>query len=199
MGRVCTIFACIRYYIFMKLVVGLGNPGEKYKNNRHNIGFVVVERLRASIPSKRDVGSDGGWIGSARFFGDYCAFEKVLLLRPSTFMNESGKAVSAISRFYKLKSEDIYIIHDDLDIPLGKYKIQHGKGPQIHNGLLSIEREMGTDQYWNVRVGVENREVKGNKGVPGVVYSLQDFNTEEQKVISVVVGEVVADLLTRLG
>ncbi len=183
----------------MKLIVGLGNPGEKYKNNRHNIGFVVVERLRASIPPKRDVGSNGGWIGSARFFGDYCAFDKVLLLRPSTFMNESGKAVSAISRFYKVKSEDIYIIHDDLDIPLGSYKIQHGKAPKVHNGLLSVEQSLGTNQYWNVRVGVENRQVKGNKGVPGMVYSLQDFEGAEKTIVERVVGEVVQDLLTRLA
>jgi len=187
----------------MKLIVGLGNPGEKYQNNRHNIGFVVVEelvkRLKETIPPGRDVGSVGEWVSSAKFFGDYCQYNDIILLRPSTFMNESGKAVAAISRFYKIKSEDIYIIHDDLDIPLGSYKIQHGKAPKVHNGLLSVEQSLGTNKYWNVRVGVENREVRGNKGVPGVVYSLQDFGAEESKVVGNIVEDVVSDLLTHLA
>ena len=96
------------------------------------------------------------------------------------------------------RSEDIYIVHDDLDIPLGSYKIVHGKGPQVHNGLLSVEKELGTDKFWNVRIGVENREVRGNKGIPGMVYSLQDFGVGEEKIIAEVVEKVVADLLTRL-
>jgi PTH1 family peptidyl-tRNA hydrolase len=187
----------------MKLIVGLGNPGDKYRHNRHNVGFMVldelVQRLREPIPPGRDVGSIGDWVNSVKFFGDYFQYRDIILLRPDTFMNESGKAVAAISRFYKVKSEDIFIIHDDLDIPLGKYKIQHGKAPKVHNGLLSVEQSLGTDQYWNVRVGVENREVRGNKGVPGVVYSLQDFSHAENEIVVKVVEEVAVDLLTRLA
>ncbi len=114
-------------------------------------------------------------------------------------MNESGKAVLAISRFYKIKSEDIYIIHDDLDIPLGSYKIQHGKAPKVHNGLLSVEQSLGTNKYWNVRVGVENRQVKGNKGVPGMVYSLQDFTQEERQIMESVIDSVVTELVRIIG
>lgn len=195
--------ARLMYHIPMKLIVGLGNPGEKYRHNRHNVGFMVldqlVQRLREPIPPGRDVGSIGDWVNSVKFFGDYFQYKDIILLRPDTFMNESGKAVSSISRFYKVKLDEIYIIHDDLDISLGKYKIQHGKGPQIHNGLLSVDQALGTDQYWNVRIGVENREVRGNKGIPGMVYSLQDFTTEERKIIDGVVEGVVADLLTRLA
>jgi peptidyl-tRNA hydrolase, PTH1 family len=85
-------------------------------------------------------------------------------------------------------------LHDDLDISLGNYKIQFGKGPQIHNGLLSIEEKLGTDQFWNVRIGVENREVRGNRGIPGVVYSLQDFDEAEQTVASSVIHQAVAEI-----
>lgn len=191
------------YDLGMKLIVGLGNPGDKYRHNRHNVGFMVLDelvlRLREPIPPGRDVGSIGDWVNSVKFFGDYFQHRDIILLRPDTFMNESGKAVAAISRFYKVKSEDIFIIHDDLDIPLGKYKIQHGKAPKVHNGLLSVEQSLGTDQYWNVRVGVENREVRGNKGVPGVVYSLQDFSHAENEIVVKVVEEVAVDLLTRLA
>lgn len=179
----------------MKLVVGLGNPGEKYQNNRHNIGFVVAEKL-ASVILKSQILK---FSNNNKFFSDIIQTDDLILAKPVTFMNESGKAVAAISRFYKVKSEDIFIIHDDLDIPLGKYKIQHGKAPKVHNGLLSVERSLGTDQYWNVRVGVENREVRGNKGVPGVVYSLQDFSPAENEIVAKVVEEVAADLLTRLA
>ena len=174
----------------MKLIVGLGNPGEKYKNNRHNIGFVVVDAILRqaqddlALESFKLVSKLNSEIAKGRNF---------LLVKPVTFMNESGKAVSAISRFYKVKSEDIYIVHDDLDIPMGSYKIQHGKAPKVHNGLLSVEQSLGTNLYWNVRVGVENREVRGNKGVPGVVYSLQDFGPDERRIVDKVVEEVLAD------
>lgn len=176
----------------MKLIAGLGNPGEKYKNNRHNIGFVVAERIGELLRID-------GWSVNKRFFGEVAESDKSILIKPTTFMNESGKAVSAIARFYKIKSEDIYIIHDDLDIPLGSYKIQHGKAPKVHNGLLSVEQSLGTNKYWNVRVGVENRQVKGNKGVPGMVYSLQDFTQEERFILDKIIDDVSKTLLDVVG
>jgi len=120
--------------------------------------------------------------------------KEYILVKPQTYMNDSGVAVASICRFYKIELKDLYIVHDDLDIPIGNYKIQHGKGPQVHNGLLSVEQELGTDQFWNARVGVENRVVRGNKGVPGVVYSLQDFEGEEKKIIEDVVVKIVDEL-----
>lgn len=176
----------------MKLIAGLGNPGEKYKNNRHNIGFVVAERIGELLRID-------GWSVNKRFFGEVAESDKSILIKPTTFMNESGKSVAAIARFYKIKSEDIYIIHDDLDIPLGSYKIQHGKAPKVHNGLLSVEQSLGTNKYWNVRVGVENRQVKGNKGVPGMVYSLQDFTQEERFIIDKIIDDVSKTLLEVVG
>lgn len=178
----------------MKCIVGLGNPGEKYEKNRHNIGFVVVDRLLAEITNNQTLNSKQ-FSNSTKFNSQIVQEKNFILAKPQTFMNDSGKAVVALTRFYKIDPKDLYVIHDDLDIALGKYKIQFGKGPQVHNGLLSIEQELGTDQFWNVRVGVENREVRGNKGVPGVVYSLQDFNPDEQIVVTTVVENVVSDMV----
>lgn len=169
----------------MKCIVGLGNPGEKYRMTRHNVGFMVLDHLAQGR---------GEWARNDKFLGQVIVSKDFILLKPSTFMNESGLSVSAICRFYKIGLNDLYVVHDDLDIPLGKYKIQHGKGPQVHNGLLSVEQLLGSDQFWNVRVGVENREVKGNKGIPGVVYSLQDFKEEESEIIDQVVQKVSKDL-----
>ena len=173
----------------MKIIVGLGNPGKKYRSTRHNIGFVVLDELaRREIPNSK-------FQITNKFKSEMIQTKEYILVKPQTYMNDSGVAVAKICRFYKIKYRDLYIVHDDLDIPIGNYKIQHGKGPQVHNGLLSVEQELGTDQFWNVRVGVENREVRGNKGVPGVVYSLQDFNHEEKKIIEGVVVKIVDDLV----
>ncbi len=171
----------------MKLIVGLGNPGEKYENTRHNVGFVVLDKLAGSVEGNK-------YQLSSKFHAEILQTNEFILAKPFTFMNESGKAVAAIKNFYKIENQDIYVVHDDLDIPLGKYKIMFGKGPQIHRGLLSIEEKLGTDQFWNVRVGIENREVRGNKGVPGVVYSLEEFDAQESESLKRVVEQVSREL-----
>lgn len=171
----------------MKCVVGLGNPGAKYSQNRHNVGFMVVDQLAKKLENAE-------WAMTKKFNAEIILAKNYILVQPQTYMNDSGEAVSAICRFYKIKNEDLYIVHDDLDIAIGNYKIQHGKGPQVHNGLRSIEEKLGTDQFWNVRVGVENRPVRGNKGIPGMVYSLQDFTTEEKVLVAGVIDKVVVDL-----
>jgi PTH1 family peptidyl-tRNA hydrolase len=170
----------------MKCIVGLGNPGNKYQNNRHNVGFMVVDKLVD--------GSGLSFLFSKKFNAEIIQTKELLIVKPQTFMNDSGVAVAKICQFYKIKYEDLYIVHDDLDINFGSYKIQFGKGPQVHNGLLSVEEGIGTDQFFNVRVGVENREVRGNKGIPGMVYSLQDFTPSERVIIEGVIGKIVDEL-----
>ncbi len=171
----------------MKIIVGLGNPGEKYSDNRHNVGFMVVDKL------KNDLGTSD-WEMSSKFKSLISQTKEYILVKPQTFMNDSGLAVASICNFYKINLSDLYIVHDDLDIIIGSYKIQHGKGPQVHNGLRSIEEKLGSDKFWNVRVGVENREVRGNKGIPGVVYSLQNFSSDEAKVVETVVESILVEL-----
>ena len=164
----------------MKVIVGLGNPGQKYEHTRHNAGFMVVDKLAEKLEAEP-------WEMQSKFESEITMVGETMLLKPQTYMNDSGRAVAAITRFYKVPLTELYIVHDDLDITLGNYKIQHGKGPQVHNGLLSIEDMLGSDKFWNVRIGVENREVRGNKGIPGVEYSLQNFRPEEREVIAKVI------------
>lgn len=171
----------------MKLIVGLGNPGEKYQHNRHNVGFMVADCLAAMVEG-------GVWREESKFKAQVIKTASYILVKPSTFMNESGKSVSMIARFYQVKYADLYIVHDDLDIELGSYKIQHAKGPRIHYGVNSVEAELGTEDFWRVRVGVENREIRGNKGVAGEKYSLQDFSQEESRVVERVIEKVVDEL-----
>ncbi|MBI1214821.1 MAG: aminoacyl-tRNA hydrolase [Alphaproteobacteria bacterium] len=154
----------------MRLFVGLGNPGQKYRNNRHNIGFMamdaIVHRHNFSGWSKKFQGeiSDGTLEG-----------EKVLLLKPQTFMNLSGQSVQAAAAFYKIKPQDIVVFHDELDLAPGKIRTKKGGGAAGHNGLRSIDDHLGQD-YWRVRLGIGhpgNREL-----VTG--YVLNDFSKAEQ-------------------
>ena len=150
----------------MKLIVGLGNPGEKYKNNRHNVGFWVVDELaRLNLPN-------------------------AVLFKPQKFMNRSGQEVKKLIKKYPLDKNELYVIHDDLDIELGKYKISLAKGPKVHNGLQSIYQQLGTKNFWHVRVGIDNREATGYTG-SGEDYVLQNFRPEERKKIKITIINII--------
>ncbi len=166
----------------MKLLVGLGNPEEKYQNNRHNVGFMVVDQLVSSF-------SNDKWSMVKKFKSLIFKHEQLFVLaKPQTFMNNSGVAVKKIIDHFKIKTSDLWVIHDDLDIALGDYKIQKGKGPKLHNGIESIEEKLGKSDFWRIRVGVENRD-KDNK-IPGEVYVLQDFKNGEMEIIESVVAKI---------
>lgn len=107
-------------------------------------------------------------------------------------MNESGGFVKKLTDTYHLSPNDIYIIHDDLDIKLGEYKIQFGKGPKDHNGILDIEDELGTKDFWRVRVGVDNRPLDGKP--MGEEYVLQNFSDEERKILDLTIKKIVNEL-----
>lgn len=149
----------------MKLIVGLGNPGAKYARNRHNIGFMAVDRIAA------DHGF-GPW--RAKFQGQISegrlGSTKVLLLKPETFMNLSGQSVGEAMRFYKLTPEDVIVIHDEIDLAPGKCRVKQGGGHAGHNGLRSLHGHIG-DSYGRVRLGVGHPGRK--EAVPG--YVLHDF------------------------
>lgn len=167
----------------MKLIVGLGNPGEKYLKNRHNVGSMFVDYLA----SHSIVPSDGGERGEGLFkFDKYMQAEITVLsdfifAKPQTFMNKSGIAVKQIVARYGLRvAGDLFVAHDDLDIPLGKFKIQIGTGPKLHNGLDSIDNSLGTKEYYRIRIGVENR---GERKIPGETYVLQNFMEDEKELL----------------
>ncbi len=165
----------------MKLLVGLGNPGDKYKNTRHNVGFMVLDAIAKQIQSSK-------FKSEKKFNAEVLKIETIVLAKPQTFMNSSGEAVKKFSDFYKISPSDIYIIHDDLDIPIGKYKIQFGKGPQLHNGILSVEEELGAKDFWRVRVGIENRDPE--RRLHGEIFTLQDFTDVEMSLLQNVFSEI---------
>ncbi|ADU66028.1 peptidyl-tRNA hydrolase [Desulfurispirillum indicum S5] len=137
----------------MKLIVGLGNPGAQYRNHRHNIGFMVVERIaqKLGVPSFRQKFS--GLLGEGTF-----AQQKILLLMPQTYMNLSGDSVSQVLGWHKLSPVDMIVIQDDLDMAYGRFKLKMGGSPGGHNGIADITRKCGTPQYIRAKCGIGKPE-----------------------------------------
>ncbi|OGY21107.1 MAG: hypothetical protein A3A65_03380 [Candidatus Chisholmbacteria bacterium RIFCSPLOWO2_01_FULL_49_14] len=183
----------------MKLVVGLGNPGKRYEGTRHNVGFLGVDLLAERLhcdPWKESRH------GKLFFAWSEVDGERVELIKPFTFMNASGVALAyAFQKNQNLRLDNLFVVHDDLDILLGKYKIQFGKGPRQHNGLHSIYERFGSKQFWHVRVGIENR-IKNSKyrrqKISGEEYVLQRFPDEERVVLEPVMKNVLDELILRL-
>jgi len=149
----------------MKLITGLGNPGTKYARNRHNIGFMALDAIARDHGFSPWKGKHQGSISEGRFGSD-----KVILLKPETFMNNSGQSVQAAMRFHKLEPSDVIVLHDEIDLAPGKVKYKVGGGHAGHNGLRSIHAHIGPE-YARVRLGVGH---PGHKdAVPGFV--LRDF------------------------
>lgn len=135
-----------------KLVVGLGNPGSKYDGTRHNIGFDVVDRLASGGPGARFSRKFEGQLAEAEI-----EFRRVLLLKPETFMNLSGRSVAPALRFYKLEAADLLVVCDDLNLPLGKLRIRKGGSDGGQKGLRDISAQIGTEDYARLRVGIGDR------------------------------------------
>lgn len=143
----------------MKLIVGLGNPGEKYEKTRHNLGFMVVEKFLKDIaPIEKTVWSDEKKLKSdiavVDWHGKESTQERLILAKPKTYMNNSGMAVRLIADFYKIFPSDIWIVYDDLDLPVGSMKIRFGGAAGGHHGVESILAHVGTDQFWRFRFGI---------------------------------------------
>lgn len=140
----------------IKLFVGLGNPGPEYEATRHNAGFWWVDALADDLKA-RLVAEKGfhGLVGRANVHG-----ATVWLLEPQTFMNLSGRAVAALARFYKVKPDEILVVHDELDIAPGQAKLKFGGGHAGHNGLRDIHAQLGTGDYWRLRIGIGHPGVK---------------------------------------
>lgn len=177
----------------MKIIVGLGNPGEKYKNTRHNVGFMVVDKVEEDYRLHFTDYGRMEWKEDVNLSSVVWKTVDVILAKPQTFMNTSGEAVKKLVDWFKVKSGDLYVIHDDLDIKLGEYKIQKGKGPKIHNGILSIEEKLGTTDFWRVRIGVDNRNPENR--TPGEQYTLQEFGDEEKRVVQEVISRAIKDIV----
>ena len=154
-----------------RLIVGLGNPGSEYEDNRHNLGFWFVDRLAREL--KISLSAQG------KFFGRVGRLDDLWLLQPTTFMNRSGQAVVALARFYKILPDEILVIHDELDLQPGNIRLKQGGGNGGHNGLKDIQAHLTTPDFWRLRLGIghpgERNEV--------VNYVLKAPRREEQELI----------------
>lgn len=167
----------------MHLIVGLGNPGDKYKGNRHNIGFMAVDAIarRHNFPAFRE--KYQGLISEGTING-----EKVLLLKPQTFMNSSGDSVQQVVKFYKLSAADVSVLYDEIDLAPGKARVKVGGGNGGHNGLRSIDPQIGLN-YHRVRLGI------GHPGHKDLVmpHVLGDFSKAEQRAWLIPLLDAVAE------
>ena len=166
----------------MVLITGLGNPGKEYKRTRHNVGYLVIDELAKQKPND------------------------VVLLKPQTFMNKSGTAVIEAINFYKIKPADLWVVHDDVDLELGEFKISKNRGSAGHKGVESIIKRLGTKDFWRVRIGIHPVEKPGTraklgtgpvpqrKKISAAGFVLQNFTKTEEKIIQTVIPKII-DLL----
>ena len=168
----------------MVLIVGLGNIGEEYAKTRHNVGFMFVDMVQKEygFPEFREKGNY--FFSKLRVDG-----VDVVLMKPTTYMNNSGEAVLAFSSYNKVKPEDIVVVHDDLDLKAGKLKIKRGGGSGGHNGIKSVDKCIGAE-YWRVRVGIEHpRDVAPQMDVAS--YVLGRFSAEQMEKVNATLAMLV--------
>ncbi len=159
----------------MRLFIGLGNPGERYRSTRHNIGFYVLDRLTYAF--------NVSFTSERKFLGDYAKIGKSLfLLKPMTYMNGSGQSVNAFMKFYRLVPEQILVVHDELDLMPGQFKFKKNGGHAGHNGLKSIQETIGNRNFWRLRIGIGHpRTIKLMQRVDD--YVLSPSGKQDQKFI----------------
>ena len=158
----------------MKLLVGLGNPGRDYAGHRHNLGFMVVDRLASRLGIALGQEKFEARIGQGDVDG-----QRVLLLEPQTYMNDSGAAVAAAARFYKVGPESLLVVHDELDLSFGRIQLKRGGGTGGHNGLESIVERLGEDGFARLRIGI-GKPSGPNAKERVVGHVLHDFSAEER-------------------
>lgn len=154
----------------MKLIIGLGNPGKEYANTRHNIGFMVLDNYLGNVNYQKKF--------NAEYYEENINGEKVIFIKPQTYMNLSGNAVKEFVSFYKVEFEDILVIQDDLDLPLGKYRVKINSSSGGHNGIKSIINVLHSDAFARLKIGVSN-----NKEIDTKDYVLGRFSKEDLSVL----------------
>lgn len=172
----------------MKLIVGLGNPGQDYEKTRHNVGFMVLNRLAQKLGG--EFCDLSRW--EAATLEMNVAGEKVVLLKPLTYMNNSGRSVGKFATYYKLEPKDIWVISDDVDLPLGTIRVRDTGSSGGHNGLKSINDALGTEDYYHIRIGVTNAD----RDEDTAIFVLNDFAKKEQGMLDAVINQT-CDLIVR--
>lgn len=174
----------------MVLIVGLGNPGEEFKGTRHNLGFEVLDQFARENKFP-------GFKFSKKFNAEISQKGNVILAKPQTFMNNSGKAVKILNTKYKIQdTSNLWVIHDDLDLPLGKLKISKGRGSAGHKGVQSIIDELGTKDFIRFRLGINRTHGLVHRNTKEFV--LEKFSKEEKKIIKKGVKDAVSKMKERL-
>ena len=174
----------------MKLIVGLGNPGLKYKKTRHNLGFLMVDYLAAGDKWKESKKAN------CLYIRKQIGLKEVELIKPLTFMNNSGKTVNYLQKKHRIKSENILIIHDEIDLPLGEIRIQQGRGPAGHKGIQSIINRLGTKDFVRLRIGI--RPTDQETIVDTEKFVLEKFTAEEEKIVQATIERAVQMIRTAL-
>jgi peptidyl-tRNA hydrolase, PTH1 family len=171
----------------MKLIIGLGNPDTKYQNTRHNLGQKIIKKFvethdRASLLTKKNLDAEILETGQGS--------NKIIFAISTDYMNNSGLTVQKISQFYKINPSDIYIIHDDLDLEVGDYKIQFNRGPAGHNGIKSIIENLGTQAFNRIRIGIG----KPINNIPAEDYVLKSFSKSESAIINPIIPKIFEEI-----
>ncbi|MDO8583322.1 MAG: aminoacyl-tRNA hydrolase [bacterium] len=191
----------------MKIIVGLGNPGEKYEITRHNLGFMVVEHFLKDFEPVKST----SWENSSKFKSDIAQIEwqpkhgeieKVVLVKPKTYMNNSGLAVKIITDFYKISAENLWVVHDDIDLPLGCMKVRFGGSAAGHHGVESIMEHLSTEKFWRFRMGIgeaDSRSQVADRKLKNVEdYVLGNFVGQERGKLKDLIKRGVSAIETSL-
>jgi PTH1 family peptidyl-tRNA hydrolase len=163
------------------IIVGLGNPGSKYVHHRHTVGHMFIDWIAGQQPHP-------SWHTDPKKLFEYQKIttdnkKEIIIAKTRTYMNESGKSILALLRYFDISNvNELFVAHDDLDLMVGVWKLDFVKGPKLHNGINSIESSNRTNEFWRLRIGVDNRGAENR--MAGDVYVLQDFTSEESRQVS---------------
>lgn len=157
----------------MYIIAGLGNPGSKYENTRHNMGFKAIDAMASEFGIDVNRAKFKGLIGEGRI-----GSEKVILLKPQTYMNLSGQSVREIMNFYKIPEENLIVIYDDFDLPIGSIRVRKSGGPGTHNGMKSVVQELGSRKFPRVRVGI------GSSDGSTIQFVIGKVGKDEQQILN---------------
>jgi PTH1 family peptidyl-tRNA hydrolase len=169
------------------LIVGLGNPGREYKENRHNVGFMLVDRLSVRLNARLSRVQAKALVGSVAYEG-----EKLILAKPQTYMNLSGQSIQGLARFYKLPLENMLVAHDDLDLPFGTIRIRPGGGPGGQKGVASAIERLGSKDFPRLRIGIGRPPGR----MDPAAYVLQDFAKGDLTLLSEILDHAADAVLT---
>ncbi len=176
----------------MKLIVGLGNPGKEYEGTYHNVGFHFLDTLSQKLGIKINKKESKSLIGEGKIETKN-GLEKIILAKPQTYMNLSGEAVVALKNKYKVNVKDIYIISDDIDLPVGKFRYREKGSAGTHNGLRNIIQLLGDENFKRIRIGIGK-----NENIDLADYVLSKISKENLKIIDNTIAEVIEFLINNL-